>query len=329
MKRRRHSAPTVNMLKGLLLACAVATTGCADGPTGPDRSFRVVELGSGINPDIAGDRVVWQRFNGGPILHLDLATDRLDTLARRTASVQVDHPTVHGNRVAWMEISGSGSSIALLRLGAENRERVTDGSARDRFPELSDELLVWERRDAGGIADIFMRNPATGRSSEIAPSPDRQVQPKVNGHRVVWTQVSIEDGRATNHRVRMFDTETGQTRTITEDERGHGNPDVSGSVVVWVAPGGDIAYLDVEATGSLEPRTVATEASFPAVSVPWIVWVDRATGTNIRAHHIETGETFPITSDGVLRNFPEISGSRVIWNELQPDGWKVMTATLP
>lgn len=328
MKTTGRSALTRNLLVGLALACAVATAGCADGPTGPERSLRIVELGAGINPDIAGDRVVWQRFNGGPILHLDLATDRLDTLARQTASFQVDHPTVHGNHVAWMESSGSGSSIAYLRLGAENRERVTDGLARDRFPELSDELLVWERRKDGRIADIFMRDLATGRASQIAPSPDQQIQPKVDGHRVVWTQTAVEDGRVTNHRVRMFNAEVGQTRTITEDERGHGNPDVSGSVVVWVAPGGDIAYLDLEATGPLEPQTVAADASFPVVSVPWIVWVDRGTGTNIRVHNIDSRETFPVTSDGVLRNFPEISGNRVIWNERQPDGWKVMTATL-
>ena len=327
MKTRGRPTLTRSMLERLALACAVVLAGCADGPTGPERSLQIVELGAGINPALAGDRVVWQRFNGGPILHLDLATERLDTLARRTASFQVDHPTVHGNQVAWMETSDSGSSIALLRLGAEKRERVTDGSARDRFPELSDELLVWERRKAGGIADIFMRDPVTGRPIRIAPSPDRQTQPKVDGHRLVWTQSSIEDGSLSDHRVHLFDAETGQTRTITEDERG-GNPDVSGSVVVWVAAGGDIAYLDLDASGSLEPKTVAADASFPAVSVPWIAWVDRGSGTNIRVHNIETGETFPITSDGLLRNFPEISRRRVIWNELQPDGWHVMMVTL-
>ena len=243
-------------------------------------------------------------------------------------SIQVDHPTVHGDRAAWVESSDGGSSVVLLSLGTENLERVTDGSARDRFPQLSGELLVWERRMAGGSADIFMRNPSTGRLSRIAPSPDQQIQPRVDGHRVVWTQTLVEDGRATNHRVRMFDAETGQTRTINEDERPHGNPDVSETVVVWVAPGGDVAYLDLESGGSVEPHTVAAEAKFPAISVPWIVWVDRMNGTNIRVHNIETGETFSIISDALRRNFPEISGNRVIWNELQPDGWKVMTTTL-
>lgn len=329
MKAPVGPAPIMKMLAGLAVGCAAATAGCTDGPTASDRPLGIVELGAGINPDVAGDRVVWQRFNGGPILHLDLATNRLDTLAGRAPSLRVDHPTVHGRRAAWMESSDGGSAIVLRSLNGEDRSRVTDGSVRNRFPRLSDDLLVWERREAEGSSDLFMRSLATGRSIRITPSPDRQIQPKVDGHRVVWTQASIENGSASNFRVRVFDAEAGRIRTITEDEREHGNPDVSGSVVAWVAPGGDIAYQDLAADDSAEPRTVPSRASFPAISSPWIVWVDRGTGTNIRIHDIETGETFPITSDGVLRNFPEISGNRVIWNELRSDGWKVMTTTLP
>lgn len=311
----------------LSLVGAAVIAGCADAPTAPDRSLRVVELGSGIYPDIAGEHVVWQRHNGGPILHLDVASDRLDTLAGADASSPVDRPTVHGERAAWMEHSDSGSSVVLLTSFEGSPVHVTDGSAHDHFPRLSDELLVWERFDGGG-GDIFMRRLGTAGETRIAPSSDQQIQPKVDGHRVVWTQYSLGGNGRENYRVRLFDAETGGVLSLTEDDRPHGNPDVSGSVVVWVAPGGDIEYVKLEGNLPVKRGAVNTEASFPAVSVPWIVWVNWDDGRNIWAHNIESGATFPISSNSRLKNFPEISGSRVVWSELHPGSWKVMSATL-
>lgn len=310
----------------LTLGFAVLIAGCADGPTGLGESLRIVELGAGINPDVAGDHVVWQRHNGGPILHLDVASDRLDTLAEREASLQVDHPTVHGGRAAWMEVSDSGSSIALLPSLEASRKRVTGGSSRGRFPRLSEDLLVWERRGQND-ADIFLQHLGTAGESRIAPSTDHQIQPRVDGHRVVWTQFSVEGNERTNFRVRLFDAEVGDVRTLIESDSSHGKPDVSGNVVVWVAPGGDIEYVEVGGPGSVEPNRVDTEASFPAVSVPWIVWVNLEDDGNVWAHNIESGETFPITSNSRLKNFPHISGNRVVWVELDPESWKVMSAT--
>lgn len=310
----------------LSLAGAAVIAGCADGPTAPDRSPRIVKLGSGIHPDIAGQHVVWQRHSG-TILHLNLATGRLDTLTGADGSSQVGHATVHGDRAAWMEWSDSGTSVVLTSLEGSHLVEVIDGSARDRFPRLSEELLVWERRGRSD-ADIFMKELGAAGENRIAPSPDQQIQPKVDGHRVVWTQfIRGETGRA-DYRVRLFDAETGAVLSLTEDDRSHGTPDVSGDVVVWVDPGGDIQYRELRGSLPVRSGSVDTEASFPAVSAPWIVWVNRDDDRNIWAHNIESDETFPVSSNRRLPGFPQISGDRVVWHEAHPDGAKVMSATL-
>lgn len=327
MKTRGRATRTTGRAGSLALGLAAIIAGCADGPTGPDRPLRIVELGAGINPDVAREHVVWQRYNGGPILHLDVASDQLDTLAEEEAAFRVDHPTIHRDRVAWMESSDSGSSIALLPSLEAGPERVTDGSARDRFPRLSGELLVWERRDGGG-ADVYLRHLGTAGETRIAPSAALQIQPNVDGRRVVWTQESVGETGASTYRVRLYDAETGDTRTLTEDERPHGNPDISGNVVVWVTPGGDIGYVDLGAAAPVEPSVVDAEASFPAVSVPWIVWVNREDAGSIWAHDMESGLTFPITTNDRVKGFPEISGNRVVWTEMHPEGWKVMSTTV-
>lgn len=313
---------------GLALVGAAVLASCTDAPTAPDRSLQVVELGPGTHPDIAGQQVVWQRFTSGPLLHLDLASDRLETLAEADDSLSVARPTVHGDRTAWMERERADDGISIVLLGSEQGSplRVTDGPVHDRFPRLSGELLVWERQGRS-TADIYMRELGTAGEIRIAPSPDPQVQPKVDGHRVVWTQYSRGESGRTDYRVRLFDARAGDVLSLTEDDRPHGNPDVSGDVVVWVAPGGDIEYMELRGNLPVKKGSVDTEASFPAVSVPWIVWVNRD-DENIWAHHIDSGATFPVSSNAHPKDHPQISGNRIVWMELQPEGWQIMTATL-
>jgi|GEM_PF-5725988 len=151
--------------------------------------------------------------------------------------------------------------------------------------------------------------------------PGEQLQPKIWGSRVVWT-----DYRTPNPTIALFDTSTASLSFLPAPNPNHVylNPSLSDSLVVWEqgCPScpHDIFAFDLSSHQLLPIATSPADESTPAVSNHTIVWRSfNGSSHAIIALDLSSGLTTTIASHPALPDFsfgrPLIDASTIVWSE--------------
>lgn len=330
---RGRTAPGTRTLFTAVLAAAAFAAACTDGPTGPEAEVPSRSLGPGHFADVSGDRVVWQRRTGGPLLGRDLSTGEERMIAPVPDGGQVDRAAISGQRVAWMlrisaEPKPPPSRIVIGRFSGDDTTVISGPDVRDAFPDVSDRYVVWERR-VDGDPDVFAYDMRTGEVMPVARGAAAELQPAVDDGRVVFTHWRVDSTGAARTEIRLHELATGETRTLSPNDGAlQGNPDISGDVVVWIdnTDGtSDVVYRDLTTNEFVNVTRDRGNPSFPAISGSLVVWSDARnarpgqTGLDenldIFAFDIETGEEFAVSTAPGLQDHPAVSGNRVVWGD--------------
>lgn len=319
---------------------------CSDGPTAPGVELSIRRVGRGQQPDISGDRMVWQRFTGGPVLAKNLTSGEQRVLARGPDSGQVDFAAISGQQVAWtlrLE-SAPGPSPARIALGdfaGVDTTIISGPDVEDVFPDISDRYVVWHRKNVG---DVFAYDTETARIIPVGTSPAIERFAAVDRGRVVFTRRRVrgDSNPEVFNDIMLFDLATGQTRKLNPNEGApQGNVDISGDIVVWAdnTDGtSDIVYRDLSTGEFVNVTRDRGHGAFPAISGSLIVWSDsrnRIPGDrgldenlDIFAFDIEAGREFPITTAPGRQTLPAVSGNRVVWEDWSDRGAQVFLAEI-
>ena len=298
-------------------------------------------------PAISGERVVWEsdRAQGGESLGLELfARDWSSGEEWRVVSAPGDQHAARlsGDRLAWLDARHHASEVGSCRISTSREpcrdQRAARGPEHREGLDVSGESLVWSEGDSGSrrLRGCRWQGPAC-RPLALPASPDSQLDPVLRSGRLWWREENPRrfavftctdfPDRCAPVRVRSVSTETPIAGTESR--------------LVWSRSVFDPSPVFVcRATGpdTCPPREIA---SFPmseidlAISQHRVVWSAPGPGGDFDVYFCEddplTGEcpVQRITGSAADQHNPEISGTRVVWEDDREGNVAIFGLELP
>lgn len=250
-------------------------------PTAIDTDICIYNLHTGLltnlsdnnysesSPKMNGDWIVFIRESGpfrSMILYNIITGQEIDPGGLTQLASQ---PVIYGD---WVAFSISGGQMYAYRISTDEVFMLTSYSSfHHGYPDIHDEVIVWQRSDENFNIDILGYDLASSTLFTISSQLEwDEGIPKIYGDIVVWDR---------NKDIYGYDLSTGQYMTITNDPYFQTAPNIYENLVVW-ADGrhgsSDIYGLDLQ---SGETFSVTQENPFTPATVPNI-WGDVVTWRN-------------------------------------------------
>jgi hypothetical protein len=205
--------------------------------------------GGGYDPQVSGDRVVWQY--GG---HIFTWTPATGTAQVSQTDAVASSPQVSGNRVVWEgSIDNWASSQVYAWTPSSGIVQLSPAGAQGRSPRLSGDRVVWKgSTDNWSSSQILTWTPPTG-VIELTNRGTGASSPLISGDRVVWM------GNGTFQDVFTW-TPSGGTVQLTENDMTDWSSHdlaVSDDRIVWQGLDGH-RYGIFTATPALDRPTITS-----------------------------------------------------------------------
>jgi beta propeller repeat protein len=268
---------------------------------GQDASF--------MYPDVNGDRVGYSVMNYSPSISREFLTVALDT-GEMERCLQASSPadSIYHYRntnldfgiIAFLEVKSSNSQGQAMLFDIPT-STLTEMSAPNLSLwdlRLSTDIAVWTDK-AGGGGDIYAHRISTGETWNLTDHPDGQFSPRIDGTRVVWTDLRHGGGNwdsqiTWDHAdIFMYDFATDELTSITNQDWLQLYPDIEGDRIVW------------------QDSRACEEPNNP------FDWSD----IDIWMYDLSTGQQHQITNLPGPEGDPQISGDRVFFMAYSPDGY--------
>ncbi len=297
------------------------------------------------SPAISGERVVWEsaRALGEEELGRELfARDWASGEEWRVVSAPGDQRAARlsRDRLAWLDARDQPSEVRSCRLEAPRapcRDQIAAaGLARREGLELSDESLVWSEGDPGAerLRGCRWRGGACSPFAFPA-SAARQLDPILRGARLWWREQGAGDD--------LLRTCAGfPDRCEPTDFDPLGAPTAlaaSSTRLAWsILSGASPVYLCRFGEAGCPPREIGTFAGSEieiAVSQHRVVWAAPGPGGDFDVYFCEddplTGEcpVQRITGSAADQRNPDVSGTRVVWEDDRDGGPAIQGFELP
>ena len=203
-----------------------------------DASYKLF-AGSAYDPTAASGAIAWQRPDGTALLRRNGADGALPGTS----------PALGGGRIAWRE----GAAIVVADAATLARLERHDAPGAD-VVAVTDSLLAWRTRDAGGTDRIWVVLPgAAPRLLVQQPAPHELGRPALAGGRLL-THVAGPTGS----RLIGVDVATGAQEILrTEPGAQVSNPASDGSLLLYVHATGRAQELRL---GAVAPLASAADA---------------------------------------------------------------------
>jgi hypothetical protein len=213
------------------------------------------------HPDIDGDDVVWQAWNGVEhrILHHDLATGVTRELAGGIPWMAELQPYVENGRVMWVQHEWLDAAhtqweevLYLLDLDTGAKEKVLSTGLPIASVQavLDEDLLVTSVRQGDTPHDLVVRDLAAGTTRVLDDALEPPLSFSADDGIVAWEDVTahISGGAETyDNRIMVYNAATGTTTQIAEGQ-GLWQPRVDNGRVVfseWLDPENSKLWLAV------------------------------------------------------------------------------------
>jgi beta propeller repeat protein len=186
-------------------------------------------------------------------------------------------------------------SLKLFDRATGNTTEFASGIERVFDVGLSGDNVIW--RDGTSIATVFLHDFKTGETKNISPLDTAQIQPNIDGKRVVWADnresaIAPWDYMSVDHAdIYLYDIDAGTETRLTDGAWIQKEPDIFGDIVVWQ----DHRNCD-------EPQN---RYDFSNIDI----WM----------HDLKTGKQQPVTTREGSQEAPLISGTNVVYYEFLPE----------
>jgi hypothetical protein len=270
-------------------------------------------IGTGYYPQVSGDRVVWQSYDGFDYeIYTWLAGDV--TATRLTSNSAEDSlADVSGDRVVWGSSDGAEYSIYTWVAGDAVATKISDiyfSSA----PKVSGDRVVWQAWD-GVDYEIYTWVAGDLAPTKVTDNSVSDLWPRVSGDRLFWI---AGDGSATS--IYTWAVGDSTPTQVSGSSTNNQFAEVSGDRVVWRGHDGTNWMVYTWAVGDSGPTTLSstsTENSAARVSGDRVVW-SGSDGSHYQVYTWVAGDVAPtqITDDNKGNTTPRVSGDRVVWTVL-------------
>jgi len=276
-------------------------------------------LGSGSEPEIYGDKVVWS-LNGS--IHLYDISNRTDT---ELNSSSASHPAVYGDKVVWLDNSSENPNLCVYDILTEDKFLITENVTGDSTyksgsqPAICGNIITWQDYIDNEIPEnrtssIHMYDRSTFTQTQISNDGYYYGNPDIYEDRIVW--INNSGGYGDGGPIWMYNISTGNK---TEIESGHSQDcAIHGDILVsygycanWYCI--SIHNLPTNEVSGVNP--LLGDQSNPDVYKDRVVWLDgRNCTSNIYMYDMSTANTTRISTNGSAYN-PAIYGDRIVWQD--------------
>ena len=277
---------------------------------------------SGNAPQISGDRVVWQGYDGSDF-EVFTWTPTDGTAQVTNNGLNESYPEVSGDRVVWEAYDGHDREV-FTWTPSGGIVQLTDNSVDDRYPQVSGDRVVWDHRVSGTSYEIFTWTP-TENTTQIT-SDGHNWGANVSGNRVVWDHGSGADGEIFTWTPPDSGVPADGIVQITDNDYADGDASVSGDRIVWSSyvgsqrqvftwtppasgvPADGIAQITSSGgvVGALVSGDRIVWDAYDETDSEIFTWTPPASG-------IPADGIVQITDNDYYDYVPEVSGDRVVW----------------
>jgi beta propeller repeat protein len=297
---------------------------------------------SQLNPDIYGERIVWQDGRNGSgdywdptgnwdIYMYDTFTST-ETRITTNESLQIN-PAIYGDKIVWQDDRNGNSDIYMYNLSSSAETQITTNESNQMWPAIYGDIIVW-KDDRNGKSDIYMYDISTFQETQISTrglvySGSEGSGPVIYNDRIVW-QESYESDFST-HRLVMYDLSTQQETHIAEEYlimpySGFYAFAIHGDKIVY-------NYFPSDDSGIIEMYNLSTQqttgiggviSASPDVYGDRIVWVETSWEGdynaspdyyyNINMYNLSTQQGIQASTSGTAHD-PAIYGDRIVWQD--------------
>ncbi|MDQ1253573.1 MAG: hypothetical protein QG646_2745 [Euryarchaeota archaeon] len=307
--RKLHSLASVSIAIVLLLILISSTASASI------TEARITTSGKAANPDIYGNKIVWQDTRNGnsAIYALDLSTKKEIHVNDK---LRLTDPAINGNKVVFVR---NNTDIYIYDLSTDKKTVIHSGipflPVYD--PAIYGNLVAWEFDQPTSIdAKIRCYDLSTQQTTDLA-GYSTAWSPAIYGKRIVWTEGNESYNSPDIH---MYDLSSPQDRWGTWiSHSGKANiSDIYSDKIVWadnLSGNWDIYMYDLSTMKETQITTNPSDSINPVIYGNNLVWQDNRNGNwDIYAYDLITHQQIH-TTNKADQIAPAIYGNNVVWTD--------------
>ena len=290
------------------------------------------------SPYARGHWTVWQDRQDGnwQIYAQDLAANA--PIRKLTdGALSQENPRTDGRYVVWQgrQMNGNWDLYVKDIDGANPPEAVLTTPNRDEInPAIEWPWVVYQVKsttDPSAPSLVHAFNLATRQSFVAAPSAQDQLNPDLQGGRVVW-----QDWRDVGPgEIYYRNLESAEVRRVTTNTFGQYHPAIYDHWIVWQDNRhGQVDLYGFDLLRNTEVRLTSTpeDETRPFLQGPWAVCEETSLGpltANLRLVHLASLRTVPLTRSLTQKARPALAANRAVWLETENNLSRVVAAEIP
>jgi beta propeller repeat protein len=292
------------------------------------------------NPHARRGRAVWQDQSSGGfnIYARSLAGSDLTVKPVTTSPVSQENPKTDGRYVVWQARQPNGNwDIYLKDLDSSAAAvAVTQTSTFDEInPVIEWPWIVYQRRNTGdpaAVSRLIAQNLVTAATFAVSPATQDQLDPDIQGGRVVWQDFrDVGPGEIYFRNLDSLDP----ARRITTNSWGQYHPAIFDNVIVWQdnrAGQVDLFAFDLWRNTEIQLTSTPENETRPFIDGEWVVAEEDSLGANvqnIRLVHIPSQKVVPLTRSLTFKSRPSLSGGAIVWQDDLAGKSRIMSSEMP
>lgn len=277
-------------------------------------AVQVTKIGTGYDPAIYGNKVVW---TNGVVIHLYDLTNKTDTTV---SSSGASSPDIYDNKLVWRDESSGIPRLVVYDIPTATKSYITQNVDQYSKPAIYSNRIVWSTNDSVYLMDI-----STSKQTKIGNGSN----PDIYDTKVVYYSYS-EDPKA-DMAIRMYDINTKKKITVTSS----GDPNIPriwGNKIIWADTYNHQGYiamydmstkktidvthpLDTDPHGNEYGASTGTHIAIQNNKIVYNKCVDDYEGKpGVYVYNISTGQsTLVYKYPEEVYTTPEVYNKTVVW----------------
>ncbi|WP_292391358.1 PKD domain-containing protein [Methanosarcina sp. UBA5] len=295
---------------------------------------QITTSGSAYNPDIYGDRIVWQdNRNGNDDIYMyDLSTKK-ETQITTNASYKWN-PVIYGDRIVWTDDRNGKWDIYMYDLSTKKETQIPINNEADyewpSDPAIYGDKIVWAY-SFEEYAQIYMYDLSTSKEIQISTG-GRAYNPAIYGNKIVWLD---DRNRDYKYDIYIYDLSTSKETQITTSGSA-GSPAIYSNRIVYAdgRDGDDNVYMyDLSTKKETQITSSPDNQVSPDIYGNRILWKDVGGKDDGWEYHgiymcdLSTNQKFKITSRGSAYD-PAIYDNRVVYGDSRNENSDIYMSTI-
>jgi beta propeller repeat protein len=306
-------------------------------------SGTVTELAGAVrgpkNPHARRGRVVWQDQSTGSfnVYARALSSATAQIIPVTSEALSQENPKTDGRYVVWQARQANGNWDVYLKDLESNTSAVpvAQSTVRDEInPTVEWPWVAYQSRASGdpaAISRLVARNMLTGATFPVDPATQDQVDPDIQGGRVVWQDFrDVGPGE-----VYFRNLESAEVRRITTNSWGQYHPAIFDNVIVWQdnrAGQVDLFAYDLHRQTEFQLTSTPENETRPFMDGSWVVSEEDSLGANvqnIRLVHIPSRKLVPLTRSLTFKARPSLTDGAIVWQEDAANISRIISSEMP